>query len=186
MDALLDPILRWIRSRKVRPYISEGVVLCDIGCGPQAQLLCDLSGHIKEGIGLDKKVTEKRFDNLSLKTILIDEHLPLPDKSVDVVTLLAVLEHLEKPVAMLAEAKRILKPGGMLLITVPTMTNQWVGEFLSYRLHLIDENEYRDHKRYYSKRLLREHLEASGFSLINLKMYYFELGMNLFAKIEIR
>jgi len=186
MDSLLDPILRWMRSRKVRPYISEGVVLCDIGCGPQAELLRDLSGYIKEGIGLDKKVTEKRFDNLSLKTILLDDHLPLPDKSVDVVTLLAVLEHLEKPVAMLAEAKRILKPGGTLLITVPTVTNQWVGEFLSYRLHLIDENEYRDHKRYYSKRLLCEHLEASGLTLMNLKMYYFELGMNLFAKIEIR
>jgi ubiquinone/menaquinone biosynthesis C-methylase UbiE len=186
MDSLLDPILRWMRSRKVRSYISEGVVLCDIGCGPQAKLLRDLSGNIKEGIGLDKKVAEQRFDNLSFKTILIDDRLPLPDKCVDVVTLLAVLEHLEKPVATLTETKRILKPGGMLLITVPTVINQWVGEFLSYRLHLIDENEYRDHKRYYSKRLLREHLEAAGFPLIHLKMSYFELGMNLFTKVDMK
>jgi len=184
MDSLLDPILRWMRCRKVLPHISKGIVLCDIGCGAQAKLLRDLSGFIKEGIGLDKKITEDRFDNLSFKTILIDEQLPLPDKSVDVVTLLAVLEHLEKPVATLAEVKRILKPGGTLLITVPTVPNQCVGEFLSYRLHLIDENEYRDHKRYYSKRLLRENLAAAGFPLKGLTMYYFEFGMNLFAKIR--
>ena len=185
MISFLDRFFGWLVLGKIRPHIPEGAVLCDVGCGPHAQLLRDLAGYIKWGVGLDKKVEEASLGNISLKAILVDDELPLPDKSMDVVTLLAVLEHLEKPAEVLKEIKRILKDGGTLLITVPTPFNKPFGEFLAYRLHLIDEAEYRDHKRYYSKRLLREHLAEAGFDLSKVKMNYFELGMNLFAKISV-
>ncbi len=185
MNSFLDVFLRWIRIRKIRPHLPPGAILCDIGCGPHAQLLRDLKSYIKEGIGLDKKISESREGNITLKNIFVEHELPMTDKSVDTVTLLAVLEHLLRPVEILKEAKRILKPGGILLITVPTPPNKYIGEFLAYRLHLIDEAQYRDHKRYYSKRLLRDHLASAGFDLSKAKMGYFELGMNLFAKITV-
>ncbi len=181
----MDRFLRWLRIRKVRPYLNRGVILCDIGCGPHAQLLRDLSKYIKEGIGLDKKIPESHDGNITLKNIFVENRLPLEDKSVDAVTLLAVLEHLDRPVDILKEAKRVLRPEGVLLITVPTVPNRVIGEFLAYRLHIIDEREYRDHKRYYSKRLLSVHLQDAGFDLMGVKLKYFELGMNLFAKINI-
>jgi hypothetical protein len=40
-----------------------------------------------------------------------DGSLPLPDQSVDMITLLAVFEHLEDPVPTAAELDRILRPG---------------------------------------------------------------------------
>jgi SAM-dependent methyltransferase len=40
--------------------------------------------------------------------------------SLDVLTASAVLEHLSSPEAFVAEAKRLLKPGGVLLIAIPT------------------------------------------------------------------
>lgn len=181
----MDKFLRWLRIRKIRPHIPKSAVLCDIGCGPGAQLLRDLSRYIKEGIGLDKKVEARRFGNIMLKNVELLEELPLPDKSADIVTMLAVLEHLEKPVEILREVKRILKPGGQLLITVPTPPNKLVGEFLAYRLHLIDAAEYQDHKRYYSKELLKKHLWEAGFDISQAKLKYFELGMNLFAKVYV-
>ena len=185
MNSFLDSFLRWLRIHKIKPYLPEGAILCDIGCGPHAQLLRDLSPYIKEGIGLDKKIPESKEGNITLKNIFVENKLPLESSSVNAVSLLAVLEHLLEPVEILKEAKRILKPGGVLLITVPTKPNKYLGEFLAYRLHLIDEVEYRDHKRYYSKRLLSDHLNQAGFDLSNAKMNYFELGMNLFAKVPI-
>nr|KKS45659.1 MAG: hypothetical protein UV11_C0043G0002 [Candidatus Giovannonibacteria bacterium GW2011_GWF2_42_19] len=185
MNSWLDTILRWLRIRKIRPHLSEGVILCDIGCGPHAQLLRDFSAYIKEGIGIDKKIPESTEGNIVLRNAFVENELPIDSSSVDAVTLLAVLEHLERPVEILKEAKRALRPGGTLLITVPTIPNRYVGEFLAYRLKVIDEAEYRDHKRYYSKRLLSEHLREAGFDLAKAKMKYFELGMNLFAKISV-
>ena len=182
MNSLFNTILRHIRIWKIRPHLKSGVVLCDIGCGPHAKLLYDLSGYIKEGIGLDKKILESREGNITLKNIFIEDKLPMPDKSVDAITLLAVLEHLEKPVEILKEAKRILRSEGILLITVPTPFNRPFGEFLS-RFDATMRSEYSDHKRYYSKSLLREHLASAGFDLSKVKINYFELGMNLFAKI---
>jgi nitroreductase/ubiquinone/menaquinone biosynthesis C-methylase UbiE len=47
--------------------------------------------------------------------------LPLPDASVDVVTLFQVLEHAPEPGRLLDEAARVLKPGGTAVITVRNM-----------------------------------------------------------------
>lgn len=50
-------------------------------------------------------------------TIDIDGHLPLPDASIDVVLSTQVLEHVAVPAAYLAEARRVLRPGGRLLLS---------------------------------------------------------------------
>ena len=44
------------------------------------------------------------------------EALPIDDATLDAATLLLVLHHLPDPAAALAEAARVLKPGGRLLI----------------------------------------------------------------------
>lgn len=45
---------------------------------------------------------------------------PLPDSSVDLAIMLDVLEHVDQPADLVAEAVRILKPGGKGVITVPS------------------------------------------------------------------
>jgi len=47
------------------------------------------------------------------------EHLPFRDASVDVVMSIALLEHVREPSAVIAEAHRVLKPGGMIYTNFP-------------------------------------------------------------------
>ena len=112
-------------------------------------------------------------------------HLPFDDESFEVVTMLAVLEHLHHPHAMLQEIARVLKPSGALVLTVPSHAAKPVLEFLAFRLKIVSEEEIRDHKRYYNKRDLRE-LVALVPELTLTKHTYFQLGMNNFAIIHKR
>lgn len=180
MNSLVDRLLRWLRLHKVIPHVPKGVVVCDIGCGPHYAFLKSVAGTIGKGIGLDKRVVPTDEENIEIRKVLLDDMLPLEDASVDVVSMLAMLEHIDEDHAILRECLRILKPGGYILITVPTYWNKPVGEFLAYRLKVIEAEQYRDHKRYYNKEELKDDLEETGFT--DIELAYWEFGMNLFAK----
>ncbi|WP_206750341.1 methyltransferase domain-containing protein [Helicobacter sp. MIT 05-5293] len=109
-------------------------------------------------------------------------NLPFDDESFEIITLLAVLEHLHHPIDMLNEIKRVLVPHGILLLTVPSHAAKPVLEFLSYKLHIISKEEILDHKRYYNKKDIVNSLsQVNGLKL--LTHHYFQCGMNNFAKI---
>jgi SAM-dependent methyltransferase len=51
--------------------------------------------------------------------------IPFPTPSVDVVTALDVLEHIANDVGAAAELRRVLRPGGIAVVTVPAMMSLW-------------------------------------------------------------
>ncbi len=69
-------------------------------------------------------------------------------------------------------------------MTTPTRVSKPILEFLSYRLHLIDEEEIREHKHYYNRADIRELVESVNKRLplsghIVLEKYtFFEFGLN--------
>jgi len=85
------------------------------------------------------------------------DRLPLPDSSVEVVCLLDVIEHLSDPRRALAEAVRVLVPGGRLVVNVPA--HQWLWSAADEAL---------GHHRRYSRRTLRAELEGAGLRPILL------------------
>ena len=90
-----------------------------------------------------------------------------------------MIEHVDRPDVLAAEAQRILRPGGVFVVTTPAAEAKPVLELISVRLRLIDPTEILDHKRYYRPATLRTELERAGFSDVSVSR--FELGLNLAA-----
>jgi SAM-dependent methyltransferase len=80
------------------------------------------------------------------------EELPFEDASFDLITATDVLEHVAAEREALRELRRVSAPGGALLLTVPAYMWMWSEEDVN--LH---------HERRYTKRRLREALEATGW-----------------------
>lgn len=178
-EELLEPILRRIRTSKVRKYIPKNCILCDIGCGFNAKFLLDISDYISEGYGFDKKIDKKKINNIYIQNAEIANNIPLEDESVDCVTLLAVLEHLDNATKVLSECYRVLKFGGILILTTPSPFSKPILEFLSSKLKIVSPVEIADHKHYYSKKEMVKILEDIGFK--NIETRSFEFGLNNLA-----
>lgn len=73
----------------------------------------------------DRNSILERFRRHNIRTIetdLLRERLPIEDETFDVAIILAVIEHFPgSPQKILEEAKRVLKPGGILVIEVPNV-----------------------------------------------------------------
>ncbi len=109
-----------IRTRMLRDHFS-GVryeVLLDLGCGtrPYMELYDPVCGKT---IGAD--MPGSYFDKTDVDIECTVYEIPLADGSVDAVLLAEVLHDITEPSDMLREVRRILKPGGTLIMTSPFM-----------------------------------------------------------------
>lgn len=101
---------------------ARGKSLLDIGCGVGTIGLM-LKERGFEYVGIDlSEVGVKRAVQKGLNAFVSDidgDGLKFPDASFDVVWAGDVLEHVFDPIGMLAHVRRVLKPGGSLLLTAP-------------------------------------------------------------------
>ena len=175
---LLETPLAKIRSRRIVKYIPRGGSVCDIGCGAEPKFLLALGNLISEGWGIDKKtITQTWNDRVQTVKEDLDQksRLPFDNEKFNCVTLLASIEHLAFPRNVLEEAKRVLRTGGIIIVTTPTPLARPILEILAF-LGLLSKEEVKDHKHYYYKQALIKLFEGLGFSIV--KHQYFELGLN--------
>lgn len=111
-----------------------------------------------EGVDIDAEAIGYCLER-GLKDVRLGEaaKLPFADGSFDLVTCLDVVEHLDDDTAALREMRRVLRPGGHLLVTVPAHPFLWG-----------DQDEVNLHKRRYVADQLRERLIASGYTVVRL------------------
>jgi len=185
------PALRaWIRDRILigsllrsgRPY--AGKQLVDVGCGFRAAFSRTLLDELSSATLVDVAIAPELKSHPRVTAIegrLPDALTGIPSHSADVVLCSAVLEHLWEPLDTLVEFPRLLAPGGVCLINVPSWLGKRVLEFLVFRLGMSTADEIDDHKRYYSVRELWPLLVRAGFAPHNIKCYRQLVGVNTLA-----
>jgi SAM-dependent methyltransferase len=109
----------------------------DLGCGARPYV-CDILANADRYIGVDWTQT---LHGIHADVIAdLTKPLPIRSESVDGVVTFEVLEHIAEPALMLSEACRILRPGGVLLLSVPFQW--WVHEapwdFYRYTRHGLE------------------------------------------------
>ncbi len=158
----------------------------DLGCGYHATLLRALGPSLRSGVGVDVRVSPeaRAVPPLTFVEGTIEDVLPrLEAGSFDLVMMTSVLEHLWRPAWALEQCRRVARPGGTVLINVPTWLGKGFLEFSAFRLGLSPAVEMDDHKMYYSKRDLWPLLVQAGFRPSRIRLRYHKFGLNLFAVV---
>jgi SAM-dependent methyltransferase len=143
MDAkLYDELYRveqthwWFQARRhivwslVRRYVDAPTTgrlrICELGCGTGGNLAPVADQHDVIGVECSPQAIEyaqSRLGNRVIRGSLPDD-VPLPSNSFDVVLLTDVLEHIEDDAASVRTALQLLRPGGIVVATVPAY--QWL------------------------------------------------------------
>ena len=174
-------------DRLISPASRKGRIL-DIGCGNYPYFLDSVD--FSEKYGLDQNLSNACSDiprdmNLQRFNIEKENRIDFPDGYFDVVTMLAVLEHIDPGVLLerIKEIYRILKSGGSFIITTPA---SWTASILNVmaKLKLISPVEIREHKVLYSRSRISDVLIKSGFYHEKIATGYFELFMNIWLRAE--
>jgi ubiquinone/menaquinone biosynthesis C-methylase UbiE len=100
-----------ITHKKLQENFFEGKKILDIGCG---------RNKISNSTGLD----QNQYDGVDIIANL-EEKLPIPNETFDLVFANQVLEHIIDLDNLLMEIHRVLRPGGQLLAHVPYFRSSW-------------------------------------------------------------
>lgn len=92
------------------------------------------------------------------------QDLRLPDQSLESIGVFDVLEHLEDPEPLVDEMRRVLRPNGVVIATVPAFQALWG-----------DEDDVAGHHRRYTRSTLDADFATSGFSRIRSEYLYASL-----------
>jgi SAM-dependent methyltransferase len=160
--ANLEEWHRWFRGRQRiletvlrREFDSKNSVsIASVGCGPAEglQWLKQFIGPGGKIVGIDVEPIHARRIAPHIEYVIGKlETALIASGSFDAVLALDVLEHLDNDAAGLYQAAQMVKPGGLLLITVPALPSLWGGQ------DVISH-----HRRRYTKATLLRTFERAG------------------------
>jgi SAM-dependent methyltransferase len=143
----VEQICRQVTDRRPR--------ILDVGCGTGANLILLSKYGDAEGVDVSEDALafcrERGLEKVRLGA---GEDLPYEDGEFDLVTAFDVVEHMDDDLAGIKEMRRVLRPGGRVLLFVPTFMFLW---------GLQDEVS--NHRRRYRLPQLTRVLEEAGFEI---------------------
>lgn len=168
-DAPQDPE-PWAYSQRaalLQREVREGDRVLDLGCGA-GRFLAGLDDAI--GVEIAEHATERARKNVpgaDIRLLEPDGSLPLGHGEIDLVWCSEVLEHLPDVAHALLEIRRVLKPDGRVLITVP-----YHGRLQAAGIALTRFDRHFDplgqHVRFFTRSSLKTALEHSGFTRVQI------------------
>jgi ArsR family transcriptional regulator len=146
----LVPGRSWAAWARALGHLLPPLDVADLGCG-EGYLSIEAARWARQVVAVDRSpdvlarakelAARRRVKNITWKRGEI-EHVPLPDASVDVAVLSQALHHASQPAVALAEAARIVKPGGrVLVLDLRTHEELWVKTRLGDKWLGFDDEE---------------------------------------------
>jgi SAM-dependent methyltransferase len=182
---IVDRFGVWLGSREVRRNARfEAVRFGDFGCGFDATFARTQLDVAESALLVDVALADdlKRHPKVTaMEGSLLDLLPHVPDRSLDVVLCLSVLEHLSEPQQALDRFFRILVPGGVAILNVPSWLGKPFLEYAAFRLGVSPAEEMDDHKAYYDPRDLWPMLVRAGFRPSLIRCHRHKFGLNTSA-----
>jgi len=169
----IDRLLQNWRARQARPWIPRGAKVLDVGCH-QGEFLRSLGEHIGPSVGLDPLARPTETPLCRLIPEVLRVPAPFDDESFDAVVMLATLEHIRDKDPLARECYRLLRPGGRVIITVPSGLVDGIVHALCV-LRLADGMSLEEHHGF-DPRTTPEIFGRHGFELERWRR--FQLGLN--------
>lgn len=183
---LVDRFGVWLSARQIRRYVPEfrGKRIGDFGCGFEATFARTVLDQVEGAMLADVSISGELRDHPRVRAL----EGPIPEvlasvasESLDVILCISVLEHLWNPLEAISECKRLLAPGGVCLLNVPSWRGKWFLEYSAFRLGLSPAEEMNDHKCYYDVKDLWPLLVRAGFRPSDIRCFSHKFGLNTFA-----
>lgn len=164
----------WAWARRRRWLLAEarpGERVLDLGCGAGRFLRAlTEAGATAVGVEIAEAALDRARRNApgaELHLALPDGDLPLPDAAVDLVWCSEVIEHVADTARFLDEVRRVLAPGGRVLITTP-----YHGRLHGAALALLRFDAHFDplgqHLRFYTRTSLQRALREHGLAPVTV------------------
>ncbi len=138
--------------------IGGNLRVLDVGCGA-GNMMHHLAryGTVK-GVEIDPRPLERaRQRGYDVKLADVGARIPFDDGQFELVSALDVIEHTADDMAVLSECRRVLAPGGHLLVTVPAFMFLW-----------SHNDVLNAHERRYTAGELKRKIEATGLRVRRL------------------
>ncbi len=160
---------------------SGAISLLDIGCSSGAFVwIAKQRGIDAQGVE-PGEIPARRAHARGLKVHIgyLDD-LTFPDKSFDVITLFEVIEHIKQPLALLNECRRILRPGGVMVIGTGN-TDSWTCRMMKARWDFFDISLHGGHINFYSTASINALAAKTGFAVSRIRTS----SVNIYEKSEV-
>lgn len=155
--------------RRIERHVRGGRLL-DVGCGP-GLLERSLDPSRWSVLGVESSGYIAEYGPRTFGTHVLHaafEGVALEDASFDVVVMKYVLDHMEAPYEALLKARRLLKPGGLLVLADLINIDSFCARFFAEGHRLFHPM----HFTYFSPRTVRTHLARAGFRIVQLDFPY--------------
>jgi 2-polyprenyl-3-methyl-5-hydroxy-6-metoxy-1,4-benzoquinol methylase len=139
--------------------------ILDVGCGSGANSLAlSKKGHRLHGIDISETaINQYRAHGFEGRVADIESGLAYPDASFDLVFCSEVVEHMTSPEVLVSEMRRVLKPGGQLVLSTPNSAF-WLYRVLGLIGYTVSELQHPKHFQFFSRRSLIKLLASNNFS----------------------